>query len=594
MATTTVTPNTKTTGGSFLLENHNLENVFTPEDFNEDQQMVVNLAAEFATNEVVPNAEKMEHKDWSVCRDLLKKAAEMGLTNADIPAEYGGSDMDKVSSAIISDFMSKYGSFMVTLGAHSGIGTLPIVFFGTEEQKKKYLPKLATAEIVGAYALSESTSGSDAMNARTRAVLSPDGKHYILNGEKMWITNAHFADLFTVFAKIDGEKFTAFLVEKDFPGFSVGAEEKKLGIRGSSTAPLILNDCKVPVENVLGDIGKGHIIAFNILNVGRFKLGASCVGGARSSLVSAISYAKERKAFTKSIADFGLIREKLAQMAVGIYAGESMVYRTVGMMDTALGLIEKNPEAVRKAIEEYAVECSIIKVWASEMLDFVVDETVQIYGGYGFVEEYPAERPYRDSRVNRIFEGTNEINRMIITGWLLKRAMSGQLALLPAIKKTMDEVMAGPSFEELEGTLAAEQKIVSNAKKLAMLVAGAASQKYMQKLADQQEIMGAIADMVIEAFTMDSCLLRARKFIEAQGEQKAALVTAMTQIYIAGAMSRLEASAKKVIAAVAEGDMLRTQMAIVRRLVKFEPVNVIALQEQVAARVVETGKYVTA
>ncbi len=593
MATTTVAPKTKTTGGSFLLEDHNLENVFTPEDFNEDQQMVVNLAAEFATNEVVPNAEKMEHKDWSVCRDLLKKAAEMGLTNADIPAEYGGSDMDKVSSAIISDFMSKYGSFMVTLGAHSGIGTLPIVFFGTEEQKKKYLPKLATAEIVGAYALSESTSGSDAMNARTRAVLSPDGKHYILNGEKMWITNAHFADLFTVFAKIDGEKFTAFLVEKDFPGFSVGAEEKKLGIRGSSTAPLILNDCKVPVENVLGEIGKGHIIAFNILNVGRFKLGASCVGGARSSLVSAISYAKERKAFTKSIADFGLIREKLAQMAVGIYAGESMVYRTVGMMDTALGLIEKNPEAVRKAIEEYAVECSIIKVQCSEMLDYVVDETVQIYGGYGFVEEYPAERAYRDSRVNRIFEGTNEINRMIITGWLLKRAMSGQLALLPAIKKTMDEVMAGPSFEELEGTLAAEQKVVSNAKKLSMLVAGAASQKYMQKLADQQEIMGAIADMVIEAFTMDSCLLRARKFIETQGEQKAALVTAMTQIYIAGAMTRLEASAKKVIAAVAEGDMMRTQMAIVRRLVKFEPVNVIALQEQVAARMLETGKYTT-
>jgi len=594
MATTTAAvPKTKLTGGSFLLEDHNLNDLFTPEDFNEDQQMVVKLAEEFATNEVVPNAEKMEHKEWDVCRELLKKAAEQGLTNADIPAEYGGADMDKVSSAIISDFMSKYGSFMVTLGAHSGIGTLPIVFFGTEEQKKKYLPKLATAEIVGAYALSESTSGSDAMNARCRAVLSPDGKHYILNGEKMWITNAHFADLFTVFAKIDGEKFTAFLVEKDFPGFSVGAEEKKLGIRGSSTAPLILNDCKVPVENVLGEIGKGHIIAFNILNVGRFKLGASCVGGGRSSLVSAISYAKDRKAFNKSIGDFGLIREKLAQMAVGVYAGESMVYRTVGMMDTALGLIEKNPESVRKAIEEYAVECSIIKVLCSEVLDFVVDETVQIYGGYGFVEEYPAERPYRDSRVNRIFEGTNEINRMIITGWLLKRAMSGQLPLLPAIKKTMDEVMAGPSFEEMEGTLAAEQKIVSNAKKLSMLVAGAASQKYMQKLADQQEIMGAIADMVIETFAMDSCLLRARKFIETHGEQKASLVTAMTQIYIAGAMNRLEASAKKVIAAVAEGDMLRTQMAIVRRLVKFDPVDVIALQEQVAARVLETGKYVT-
>jgi butyryl-CoA dehydrogenase len=595
MATTTVAPKTKLTGGSFLLEDHNLENLFTPEDFNEDHRMVVKLAEEFATNEVVPEAEKMEHKEWAVCRELLRKAAEQGLTNADIPAEYGGSDMDKVSSAIISDFMSKYGSFMVTLGAHSGIGTLPIVFFGTEEQKKKYLPKLATAEIVGAYALSESTSGSDAMNVRTRAVLSPDGKHYILNGEKMWISNAHFADLFTVFAKVDGEKFTAFLVEKAFPGFSVGAEEKKMGIRGSSTAPLILNDCKVPVENVLGEIGKGHVIAFNILNVGRFKLGASCVGGARSSMVSAIAYAKERKAFTKSIADFGLIREKLAQMAVGTYAGETMVYRTVGMMDTALGLIEKNPEAIRKTIEEYAVECSIIKVFCSEMLDSVVDETVQIYGGYGFVEEYPAERPYRDSRVNRIFEGTNEINRLIITGWLLKRAMSGQLPLLPAIKKTMDEVMAGPAFAEEEtGVLAAEQKMVSNAKKLSLLVAGAASQKYMQKLADQQEIMGAIADMVIETYAMDSCLLRARKHVDANGEAKSALLTAMTQVYIAGAMNRLEAAAKKVIAAVAEGDMLRTQMAIVRRLLKHEPVNVIALQEQIAARVLETGKYVTA
>ena len=593
MATTTVAPKTKLTGGSFLLEDHNLENVFTPEDFNEDQQMIAKLADEFAIKELLPNVEKIEHKEWQVTRDLLKKGAEMGLTNVDVPAEYGGSEMDKISSAIIADQMAKCGSFVVSMGAHAGIGTLPLVFFGTDEQKKKYLPKLASAEMIGAYALSESTSGSDALNSRTRAVLSPDGKHYILNGEKMWITNAHFADLFTVFAKIDGEKFTAFLVEKDFPGFSVGAEEKKLGIRGSSTAPLILNDCKVPVENVLGDIGKGHIIAFNILNVGRFKLGAGCVGGARTSLQNAISYAKDRKAFAKSISEFGLIREKLAQMAVGLYANESMVYRTVGMMENAMPEGEKSSEVIRKAIEEYAVECSIIKVAGSEMLDFVVDETVQVYGGYGFVEEYPAERAYRDSRVNRIFEGTNEINRLIITGWLLKRAMSGQLALLPAIKKTMDEVMAGPSFDELEGTLAAEQKIVGNAKKLTMLVAGAASQKYMQKLADQQEIMGAIADMVIETFAMDSCLLRARKFIEAQGEQKAALVTAMTQIYIAGAMSRLEASAKKVIAAVAEGDMLRTQMAIVRRLVKFEPVNVIALQEKVAARVLETGKYLT-
>jgi alkylation response protein AidB-like acyl-CoA dehydrogenase len=594
MATTTVAPKTKLTGGSFLLEDHNLENVFTPEDFNEDQQMIARLADEFAVKELLPNVEKIEDKDWQVTRDLLKKAAEMGLTNADVPTDYGGSEMDKISSAIIADQMAKCGSFVVSMGAHAGIGTLPLVFFGTEEQKKKYLPKLAAAEMIGAYALSESTSGSDALNSRTRAVLSPDGKHYILNGEKMWITNAHFADLFTIFAKVDGEKFTAFLVEKNFPGFSVGAEEKKMGIRGSSTAPLILNDCRVPMENVLGEIGKGHIIAFNILNVGRFKLGAGCVGGARTSLQNAIAYAKDRKAFGKSISEFGLIREKLAQMAVGIYANESMVYRTVGMMENAMPEGEKSSEVIRKAIEEYAVECSIIKVAGSEMLDFVVDETVQVYGGYGFVEEYPAERAYRDSRVNRIFEGTNEINRMIITGWLLKRAMSGQLALLPAIKKTMDEVMAGPSFDELEGTLAAEQKILSNAKKLSMLVAGSASQKYMQKLADQQEIMGAIADMVIETFAMDSCLLRARKFIEANGDQKSALVTAMTQIYIAGAMSKLEAAAKKVIAAVAEGDMMRTQIAIVRRLVKHEPVNVIGLQEQVAARVLETGKYVTA
>jgi len=594
MATTTVAPKAKITGGSFLLLDHNLEDVFTPEDFNEDQQMIAKLAEEFAVNEIVPRIEKIEHKEWQVSRDLLKKAAEMGLTNADVPAEYGGSEMDKVSSAIIADRMAKCGSFVVSMGAHAGIGTLPLVFFGTEEQKKKYLPKLASAEMIGAYALSESSSGSDALNTRTHAVLSPDGEHYILNGEKMWITNARFADLFTVFAKVDGERFTAFLIEKDFPGFSIGAEEKKMGIRGSSTAPLIFNDCMVPVENVLGEIGKGHIIAFNILNIGRFKLGAGCVGGGRTALQNATAYAKERKAFGRTIAEFGLIREKLAQMAVGIYANEAMIYRTVGMMENALSEGEKNSEVIRKAIEEYAVECSIIKVAGSEMLDFVVDETVQIYGGYGFVEEYPAERAYRDSRVNRIFEGTNEINRMIITGWLLKRAMSGQLALLPAIKKTMDEVMAGPSFEEPEGSLGAEQKIVSNAKKLSMLVAGAASQKYMQKLADQQEIMGAIADMVIETFTMDSCLLRARKYIETHGEQKASLVTAMTQIYLAGAMNRLEASAKKVIAAVAEGDMLRTQMAIVRRLVKFDPVNVIELQEKVAARVLETGKYVTA
>src|SRR6202795_1966166 len=392
MATTTTVPSTKVSGGSFLLESRRPDEVFTPEDFTEQHQLIGQTAEEFAVKEILPNAEKIEHKDFSISRELLKKAGELGLSGVEIPEAYGGLEMDKVTSAVIADHIAKYAGFATTWGAHSGIGLLPIVYFGTEEQKKKYLPRLAAGEIVGAYALSESTSGSDAMNCRTRAELSSDGKHYILNGEKMWITNAGFADLFTVFAKVD-DKFSAFLVERTFPGFSVGAEEHKMGIRGSSTCPIILNDCKVPAENLLGEIGKGHVIAFNILNVGRFKLGAMCVGGARLSLESAVGYARQRKAFGKTIGDFGLVREKIANMATLIYVGESLVYRTVGMMDVALAEIDKSrPDAAketRKAIEEYAVECSIIKVWGSEMVDYVVDETVQIYGGYGFVDEDP-------------------------------------------------------------------------------------------------------------------------------------------------------------------------------------------------------------
>jgi alkylation response protein AidB-like acyl-CoA dehydrogenase len=597
MATvTTAIPKKKIAGGSFLLEERAPEEVFTPEDFTEEHRQIARTTDEFAKNEILPLSDRIEHKDWPLTRELIKKASDLGLTSADIPEQYGGMEMDKVSSAIIGDNIAKQGSFSVTFGAHTGIGVLPIVYFGTEQQKQKYLPKLASSEWIGAYALSESSSGSDAMNARTKAVLSPDGKHYVLNGEKMWITNASFADLFIIFAKVDGEKFTAFIVERTFPGFSVGAEEHKMGIRGSSTCPLILNDCQVPVENVLGEIGKGHTIAFNILNIGRFKLGAMSVGGARTSIQNAIGYAKQRKAFGKNIAEFGLIREKLAQMAAHTYANESMVYRTVGMMDVALAEVDKSSadatKDIRKAIEEYAVECSIIKVAASEMLDFVVDETVQIYGGYGFVEEYPAERAYRDSRVNRIFEGTNEINRMIITGWLLKRAMSGQLPLLPAIKKLMDEVMAGPSLAEpLEGPLANERTMVANIKKVAMLCAGAASQKYLQGLADQQEIMGALADMIIETYAAESCVIRAQKLAATKGEPAAANATALTQVYLMDAMQRVQAAANKVIAAVAEGDMLRTQMMILRRLLKYDPLNTIALQQQIAQKLLETGSY---
>src|SRR5437762_2191080 len=590
-------PKSKISGGSFLLETRQAQEVFTPEDFSKQQRLIAQTAEEFAQNEIVPKIDKIEHKDFAITRDLLRKAGELGLSGVEVPEAYGGLEMDKVTAAVIADHIAKYAGFATTWGGHTGIGTLPIVYFGTEEQKKKYLPRLAAGEIVGAYALSEASSGSDALNCRARAEFSKDGKHYVLNGEKMWITNAGFADVFIDFAKVDGEKFTAFIVEKSFPGFSIGAEEHKMGIRGSSTCPIILNDCKVPAENLLGEIGKGHLIAFNILNIGRFKLGAMCVGGARSSLDNAVGYAKQRKAFGKVIAGFGLVREKLANMAALIYVGEALVFRTVGMMDTVLGLVDKSgvdsARLTLKAIEEYAVECSIIKVWASEMVDYVVDETVQIYGGYGFVEEYPAERAYRDARINRIFEGTNEINRLIITGFLLKRAMSGQLPLMPAIKKLMDEVLAGPTTgEELEGPLAEERKLVGQAKKLGLFAAGAATQKYMQAIQDQQEIMGAIADMVIESYAMESAVLRAQKIASSQGGSAAALPIAMTRVYLSQAMERIEAAARKIIAAVADGDMLRTQLAILRRLAKYEPFNTIELRQQIAAKVIERGKYV--
>jgi len=598
MATAAV-PKTKIGGGTFLIEEREPQEIFTPEDFTDEHRQIAQTADEFALKEVVPNIEKIESKDFSVTRELLKKASELGLTSVDIPEEYGGMEMDKVSSAIIADYIAKCGSFGVAFGGHTGIGTLPIVYFGTAEQKKRYLPKLATGEWIGAYALSESSSGSDALNCRTRAQLSSDGKHYVLNGEKMWITNAGFADVYVVFAKIDGEKFSAFIVERNFPGFSVGAEEHKLGIRGSSTCPLILNDCQVPVENLLGEVGKGHIIAFNILNIGRFKLGAACVGGARNSLQTAIAYAKQRKAFGKSISEFGLIKEKLADIATSVYVGECLAYRTVGMIDEALRDIDKNsPDAstlIRKGIEEYAVECSILKVWGSEMLDAVVDHVVQIYGGYGFVEEYPAERAYRDSRVNRIFEGTNEINRMIITGWLMKQAMKGRLALMPAIKKLMEEVLSGPTLgEQAEGDLAAERALLANAKKVGLFAAGVATQRFMMELEKQQEVMAALADIIIQVYAMDSALLRTRKLIASQGAGASVLPVAMTQAYLSEAMARIEIAARKVVAAAAEGDNLRIQTAVLRRLVKHDPVNVIALRQQIADRVIEAGKYVIA
>jgi alkylation response protein AidB-like acyl-CoA dehydrogenase len=582
-------------GGSFLIEDRRPEEVFTPEDFTEEHRQIAATAAKFAKEEIVRATEAVEAKEAGVVRGLLEKAGELGFLAADIPEEYGGLGMDKTSSAVIADHLSVLGSFSTAFGAHVGIGTLPIVWFGTAEQKQKYLPKLATAEWVAAYALSEATSGSDAMNVRTKAVLSEDGQHYILNGEKMWITNCGIADLYTVFAKIDGEKFSAFLVERTFAGVTVGAEEHKLGIRGSSTCPLVLSDCKVPVGNLLGEAGKGHHIAFNVLNVGRFKLGVACVGGARYALSEMVRYAKERTAFGKAIAEFGLIQRKISTSAAKLYASESMAYRTIGMIDAALSSLDdakaKEPREIQKKIEEYAVECSVLKVYASEAMSYVADELVATMGGYGYVEDYPAERVYRDARINRIFEGTNEINRLIVTGWLMKRALKGQLPLLPAIKKLMDEVMQPPSFDEGDGAsdaLAHEAEILAAVRKMALFAAGVASQKYMAGLEEQQEIMADLADAIAQVFALESCILRARKMA---GNAKAKVAAQMTGLIAEEALTVTHEAAKRVLAASAEGDELRTQLAILRRLGKSMPADTVSLSRAVAKECVALERY---
>lgn len=596
MSSTTSLKAARARGGSFLIEDLSHRDVFTPEDFTTEQRQIAKTAHDFAVKEVLPAAAEIEAKNFEVTVRLLRMAGELGLLAVDIPESYGGLEMDKVTSALVTENISALGSFSVAFNAHGGIGTLPIVWYGTEEQKRKYLPKLATAEWVAAYALSESTSGSDAMHIRTRARLDSTGKYYVLNGEKMWISNSGFADLFTVFAKIDGEQFSAFLIERNTPGLSIGAEEHKLGIRGSSTCPLVLADCKVPVENLLGEPGKGHHIAFNVLNIGRFKLGAATLGAAQHSLVSGISYAKERKAFGKPIAEFGLIQEKLAECGAAIYACEALTYRTAGMIDAALADVDQRaPGAsleIQRRIEDYALECSIMKVWGSEMLDMVVDHVLQIHGGYGYVEEYPAERPYRDSRINRIFEGTNEINRLIITGWLMKRALSGQLPLMTAIKSVMEEVLSPGSVPETDDhPLGAERQILANAKKLALFAAGAASQRHPRDLPDQQEIMGALADCIIEIYALESCLLRAEKLLAREGEKTAANAIHLTSYYTAKAIQTVESSVRKVIASVAEGDLLRTQMSIVRRLAKYEPINTIELGRRIAQHLLIAGRY---
>jgi alkylation response protein AidB-like acyl-CoA dehydrogenase len=583
-------------GGSFLIEERTTGEVFTPEDFTEEHRMIADTAREFMDNEVRPRMDELEKsKDWNQTRELLRKGADIGLIGATIPEAYGGLGLDQTTGAIIGEFLGRAASFATAMGAQSGIGLLPILYYGTEEAKQKYLPGIVSGELVTAYALTEAGSGSDALAAKATARLSEDGTHYVIKGEKMWITNGGFADVFVVFAKVDGDKFTGFIVERQ-EGLTSGAEEHKMGIKGSSTTALVLSDVRTPVENLLGEIGKGHKIAFNILNIGRFKLGAMCNGGMKLMAHEAVRYANERHQFGKPISSFGAIKSKLAEMAVKTWVGEAMIYRTLGMIEGAINATADaaDPESKLRAIEEYAAECSIIKVALSEYCDFVADEMVQIFGGYGYSADYPAERAYRDSRINRIFEGTNEINRMLIPGMLMKRAMGGQLALLPAAQALMEEVLSPsmPGFDEEEGELANELRLVRNAKKVALMVLGTAAQKYMTKLADEQEILIGAADIIIDVYAMESAVLRAQKLADSKGAEAAGRYLDMTRVFCNDAVGRVEASAKNTLAAMAEGDELRTLLAALRRFTKNTPANTVAPRRRVADAMISANKYV--
>jgi alkylation response protein AidB-like acyl-CoA dehydrogenase len=585
----------KVKGGAFLLEQADLQDVFTPEEFNEEQKMIAKTTEDFVKDKVWPVLHEIEEHKFEHTVRLLGEAGELGLLGADVPEKYDGLGLDKISSSLITEKISLGRAFGLSHGAHVGIGTLPIVFFGNEEQKKKYLPGLATGQKFAAYALTEPSSGSDALGAKTTAVLSPDGKHYILNGEKQWITNSGFADVFVVYAKVDGDKFTAFIVERDFPGVSVGPEEKKMGIKGSSTRTLILQDAQVPVENLLGEVGKGHKIAFNILNIGRYKLAVGTLGSAKRALEISAKYAKERKQFNIPIAKFGLIREKLATMAAKIYALESLAYRVGGMFDAGLeGVEDAEGAAVAEAIGELAIECSIAKVFGSEVLDYVVDEGVQIHGGYGFMNEYEIENMYRDARINRIFEGTNEINRLLIPATLMRKAMKGELPLLQAGMELQEELLSMMPYipEEDAPALEAEEHLVENAKKVFLMVAGLAVQKYEAELNKEQEILRDIADIAIETFAMESALLRTKKAISKNGEDKEQAKIDLTRAFIYESFQRVESFARHTLAALEEGDVLRTQLSVLKRLTRLEPLNEVALKRTIAARILDAEKYV--
>jgi alkylation response protein AidB-like acyl-CoA dehydrogenase len=590
MTTTAATPAiTVRKGGIWLIEETSPADVFTPGRLSDEHKLMARTAHDFVTQEVQPATEALEAKDWAIARRLVRRCGDLGLMGTDVPETYGGVDLDKVSSVVVAEAIARAASFGTTFGAMTSLSIMPILCFGTEAQKRKYLPGLVSGEIVGAYALSESGSGSDALGAKARATRQPDGT-FVLNGEKMWITNGGFADVFIVFAKVDGDQFTAFIVERTFPGVTTGKEEHKMGLHGSSTAPLILQDARVPADGLLGETGKGHRVAFNVLNYGRFKLGAMATGGAKETIAEAATYARTRKQFGKSIASFGAIKFKLAEMATRLYAVESLLYRTAGLIDTMIESRRDDEQAKLAALEEFAVEASMAKVAGSEMLHYVIDENVQIHGGNGYVRDYPAERHYRDSRVNRIFEGTNEINRLLIPGMLMRRAAKGEIGLMAAARRLQDEIVA-PSIESPgDELLEAEQFAIRGFKKVALMLLGTAMQTYGEKVSEEQEILSWTADVLTDTFAAESAVLRALQSHDAR-HPAAALEVDAAGLFVSDAALRVETTARQALAGMVEGDMLRIGFAALRRLLKLPPMNTVEVRRRLADATVAKGGY---
>lgn len=583
-------------GGSFLTEDVDINRVFTPEDFTEEHKMIAKTTEDYVKNDVFPVVPNLENHEFEHSVKLLKKAGELGLLAIDVPEEYDGLGLDKITSALVTEKMAVVGGFSITHGAHVGIGSLPIVLFGNDEQKSRYLPKLSTGALIAAYALTEPGSGSDALSAKTVARLNEAGTHYILNGEKQWITNSGFADIFIVYAKIDGEKFTAFIVERDFGGVSTGAEEKKMGIKSSSTRTLILDDVAVPVENLLGEVGRGHVIAFNILNIGRYKLGVGTIGSSKRALDITIQYTNERKQFNTPISSFNLTKEKLANMAAQIYASESLIYRTVGYFEDNMGQMsdeqKKDGKKIAEAIAEYAIECSINKVFGSEVLDYVADEAVQLHGGYGYMAEYEVERIYRDSRINRIFEGTNEINRLIVPGTFMKKAMKGELPLLEQAQALQQEILTMVPEDIADEPLAQEKYLVKMAKKIALLTAGTAALKYGNKLEDEQEILVNIANIANQLFAMESAVLRTQKAIDRDGVDKAAQKLLYTEIFSQDAFETILAEARDTLVNSSSGDNQRMMLSALRKFGRYAPKKTIKLKRQAAEALIAAEKFI--